>query len=262
MSEVAVNSNFNVWEGVYGSFSEAPAIGPGFAGPVWRERSIASAREDAARAAAQQALDYSLRQRNAILPTLTAVTLGEQARVRILDFGGAAGAGYMVLAKAMPDAIDRVDYAIVEVEDICHMARELFVAGRGPTFYSEPPGAANFDIVHAASAIQYIEHWQGLLTRLAGYGARFLSLADIFIGEFETYVTLQNYYASRIPHWFFNADEFIGEVERHGYKMELRTECDARILGRHGPLPMENFPSALRLAQTSNLLFRRRDAAP
>jgi putative methyltransferase (TIGR04325 family) len=244
---INLDSNFNVWEGVYGCFAEAPAAGPGFDGPIWRDRSIQAAHEDVARAKAQRVLDYSVRQRNAILPTLTAAMLSEQARVNILDFGGGAGTGYIVLAKAMPDTIDRIDYTVVEVENICQAGRELFAAKSGPTFRTEPPGSRHFDIVHAASVIE----------QLADYGARFLSLADIFIGEFKPYVTLQNYYSSRIRHWFFNASEFIGEVETNGYKLVLRAECDARILGRYGPLPMENFPPALRIANTSNLLFYR-----
>ena len=123
-------------------------------------------------------------------------------------------------------------------------------------FDSELPGAAPFDIVHAASVIQYIEDWRSLIARLAAYGARYLSLADIFIGEFATYVTLQNYYGSRIRHWFINTDEFIGAVELTGYKLVLRSDCDAKVLDRYGPLPMDNFPEALRISNTSNLLFR------
>jgi putative methyltransferase (TIGR04325 family) len=262
MPENAVDSDFNVWEGVYGSFAEAPAVGPGFDGPVWRDRSIAAARETFDRAQAGQSLDYSLRQRNAILPTLTAAILTGQSRVNILDFGGGAGTGYMLLAKVMPEAIDRVDYTVVEVESICKAGRKLFASGQGPTFHNQLPDAGHFDVVHAASAVQYIDEWRELIGGLSGYGARFLSLADIFIGGFATYVTLQNYYSSRIRHWLFNAGEFTGEVERHGYKLVSRSECDARILGRYGPLPMENFPAELRLDHCSNLLFCRADTLP
>lgn len=253
-----VDPDFNVWDGNYGSFAEAPALGPGFNGSIWRDRSIRAAREAAARMAKRESLDYSLRQRNALLPAVTATILTEQARVKILDFGGGLGCGYILLSQAMPHAIERIEYTVVDVESISEGGLELFAGKRGPVFHSElPPDAAGFDIVHASSVIQYIEDWQGLIRRLARYDARFLSLADIFIGEFRSYVTLQNYYASRIRHWFFNASEFIGEVESNGYRLVLRAECDAKILGRYGPLPMENFSPAQRLAHASNLLFCR-----
>ncbi len=249
--------DFQVWEGVYASFAEAPAVGPGFDGPVWRERSNEAARQAFAQVQARQPLDYALRQRNAVLPPVVAALLAGQERVSVLDFGGGLGTGYVMLAATMPATVDRIDYAVVDVDGIAAAGRQLFAGKPGPTFHGELPGDARFDIIHAASAVQYIEDWRSLLTRLAQYRARFLSLADMFIGEFETYVTLQNYYGSRIRHWFFGAGEFIAEVERNGYTLILRSDCDAKILGRYGSLPMANFPTGLRLAHTSNLLFCR-----
>jgi hypothetical protein len=74
-------------------------------------------------------------------------------------------------------------------------------------------------------------------------------------------VTLQYDHGSRICHWFFNAAEFIAEVERNGYALAVRTECDVKILGKHGPIPMDNFPPALRIPCSSHLLFSRIEAA-
>src|SRR5262249_46787942 len=142
-------------------------------------------------------------------------------------------------------------------EEIAMAGRELFNDAIRPTFCGTLPDSIRYDIVHSASAIQYIEDWPSLIRRLADYGAQYFSLADAFIGEFNTYATLQNYYGSKIPHWFLNAGDLIGEVERNGYTLALRTSCDAKVLGRYGPLPMQNFPPAFRLVQTSNLLFRR-----
>lgn len=256
-----IDPNFRVWEGVFGSFAEAPALGPGFDGPLWRERSIAAALETLALAKAQRPIDYALRQRNAILPTLVAALLAEQERVDILDFGGGLGTGYMVLMKAMPEAMDRVRYTVIEVESIARAGREIFASLDGPEFRSTLPATSPFDIVHAASVLQYIEDWQGLIARIAGYGARFISLADIFAGNFATYVTTQHYYESRIPHWFFNAAQFTAAIEETGYKLLLRSQCDAKILGQYGPLQMDNFPPALRIAHTGNFLFSRRSAS-
>ncbi len=250
-------ADFNVWEGVFSSFAEAPAVGQGFDGPIWRDRSVTAARDTAAQARARRPLDYALRQRNALLPALVAALLATQERVNILDFGGGPGTSYLLLAQTMPDAVGRIDYTIVDVDSICAAGRELFNGKTGPTFCNGLPDTARFDIVHAASVLQYIEDWRSLVARLAGYNARFLSLADMFIGDFKTYVTLQNYYGSKIRHWFFNADEFIDAVQGKGYALALRSHCDAKILDRYGPLPMQNFPPALRLVNTSNLLFCR-----
>lgn len=260
-SEAIAPADFNVWEGVYASFAEAPAVGPGFDGPVWRERSIQAARQAAAQVQSRQPLDYALRQRNAVLPPLVATMLSGQNRVSILDFGGGLGTGYFVLTATMPEAIDRLDYSIIDVDGIVEAGRQLFDGKKGPTFQSELPGAARFDVVHASSVVQYIDDWRSLLACLARYNARFLSLADMFVGDFESFVTLQNYYGSKIRHWFLNAREFVAEVERNGYKLALRLDCDAKIAGRYGPLPMENFPSSLRLSNTGSFLFCRSNRA-
>jgi putative methyltransferase (TIGR04325 family) len=254
-SEAIAPAPFNVWEGVYTSFAEAPAVGPGFDGPIWRERSIQAARQAAAQVQARQPLDYSLRQRNAVLPPVVATMLSGQSRVSILDFGGGLGTGYVALTGTIPEAIDRLDYCIVDVDGIVEAGRQLFDGKKGPAFQSELPGPGRFDILHASSVVQYIDDWRSLLACLARYNARFLSLADMFVGDFKSFVTLQNYYGSKIPHWFLNVHEFLAEVERNGYKLLLRLDCDAKIMGRYGPLPMENFPSSLRLSNTSSFLF-------
>jgi len=250
-----IAGDFRVWDGVYTSFDEAPGSGPGFDGPIWRERSLAVARETIAKRAASETLDYALRQRNAIMPVVVAMLLSRQSTASILDFGGGLGAAFAVLASALDDGAKQVNYRIVEVDEICRAGQELFAGGDGPTFQPEWPGNTAFDLVHASSVIQYVEDWRGAVRRLAGFGAPYLVFGDLFIGGFATYVTLQNYYGSRIRHWFINADEFIAEVERCGFRLALRVPCDAKVLGIYGALPMNNFPEALRLPHTTNLLF-------
>jgi len=252
---------FKIWEGVYTSFADAPAVGPGYEGATWRERSLRSARDAVAKLASGETLDYSLRQRNAIMPVVVAMLLSRQQRVSVLDFGGGLGTAFPVLASAVGGDIGRVDYRIVEVESICSAGRELFAGGKGPRFEPELPGGGAFDVVQAASSLQYIEDWRGVLRLLVGYRAQYLILGDLLIGGFPSYVTLQNYYESRIRSWFLNAKDFIGEVESHGYALALRSECDTRVLGVDGPLPMDNFPPHLRVARTSHLLFAKTPAS-
>lgn len=251
---------FHVWNGVYPSFAAAKAVGPGFDGDIWRDRSLQAARETLALVGSGQPLDYALRQRNALLPTLTASVLAAQPRGSILDFGGGLGTGFMVLANGIPDAESRIDYAVTEVDSICRAGEAVFAGKAGPKFLSELPAEGGYDIVLAASVMQYIEDWKSVVERLAGYGAPRLLFADMFVGDFQPFVTLQAYYGSFIRHWFFNSATFIAEVERHGYRLALRSTCDAKILGQYGPLPMDNFPAELRIPHTTHLLFQRTGA--
>jgi putative methyltransferase (TIGR04325 family) len=189
---------------------------------------------------------------------LTATLLDGQPRVQILDFGGGLGVGFVLLADALSNVANRVDYSIVEFDDTCRAGAELFTGKKGPLFHHTLPTSMTFDIVHAASVLQYVEDWQGMVARLAAYGARYLVMTDVYLGEFATYVTSQNHHTSRIPHWFWNSWEFISSVERHGYTLSVRTHCQLKVLGKDGPLPMDNFPPELRVMHGSNLLFSRR----
>jgi putative methyltransferase (TIGR04325 family) len=252
---------FHVWNGVYPTFAAAKEVGPGFDGEIWRDRSLQAARDTLALVGSGQPLDYALRQRNALLPVLTASVLATQPRASILDFGGGLGTGFMVLADGIADAAAKIDYAVVEVDSICRAGNDLFAGKSGPKFLSELPAAGSYDIVLAASVMQYIEDWQNVVARLAGYGARYLLFADMFVGSFPGFVTLQTYYGSLIRHWFFNDREFIDAVERHGYRLALRSTADAKILGAYGPLPMDNLPPDRRVPHASHLLFQRASAS-
>jgi putative methyltransferase (TIGR04325 family) len=258
---VTTGRDFRVWEGVFPSFDAAPSVGPGFDGREAQTRGLHAARDAASQLAANEPLDYSLRQRNALLPTVVAMLLAGRNRIGVLDFGGGFGTGYMVLASAGGALTNRVEYQVVEVDGVCRLGRELFAGKQGPTFQSSLPDHGSFDVVHTASALQYIADWRSVVARLAGYGALYLVFADCFVGRFPSYVTLQNYYGSHIRHWFLNFQEFSDEVGRHGYTLALRLDCDARILGQYGPLPMDNFPQDLRLTHSAHLLFRKLESA-
>ncbi len=252
------SQEFNVWEGVYSSFAEADSTGPGFDGDIWRKRSIQAGREFLTQVERGKPLDYSLSQRNALLPVVAAMLLARQARVQILDFGGGPGYGLMVLMDALVvNARSRIDYHVVDVKNICEAGKELFSDSEAPVFHSDLPSSseASFDLVHTSSTMQYIKDWRTMVGLLASYRAPYLVFEDVFVGAFPTYVTVQNYYGSRIPHWFFNFREFVDEVEKQGYDLLLRMPCHVKVLGKYGPLPMANFSGKYQLSNKSNLLF-------
>src|SRR5689334_22126197 len=118
---MTASHQFNVWEGIYSSFAEAGAAGPGFDGGVWREKSIQAAREYFSQMRRGEPLDYSLLQRNALLPVVTAMLLKRQNGVRVLDFGGGPGYGLIVLIDALRNARRRIKYHVVDVENICEV---------------------------------------------------------------------------------------------------------------------------------------------
>ncbi|HWK94409.1 MAG TPA: methyltransferase, TIGR04325 family [Pseudolabrys sp.] len=259
LPDASTLNGFAVWKGVYPGFAEAPSEGPGFAGAEWCERSAAAVRQGLTAIAKDQALDYSLTQRNAVLPPLVAALLAARPRLRVLDFGGGAGLGFLILRQAMPAAMTRIDYAVVETSDICAVGRRVLRA-QGPTFHESIPDGRPFDIVHSASVLQYIDDWRGAIAAMTAARPAFFSLGDVFGGAFPAFVTLQTYYGSRIRHWLFSLDELIETVVAHGYRLALRLPCHVEVLGRRGPLPMEALPRHLRIPNTHHLLFIREEA--
>jgi putative methyltransferase (TIGR04325 family) len=252
---MVVSRDFRIWEGVYRSFAEAPAKGAGFLGEVWLDRSLRTARAALDDRRIGRGLDPSLRQRNAILPPLLATLLGEGKRPRVLDFGGGLGFGFLVVLTTLPN-FESVEYHLVENRKICEAGRALFAEFRNLIFHERLP-AGPFDVVYSSSALQYIEDWRGLIDSMTRLQAPFLLFSDLFAGPIRSFVTLQTYYDSRIPHWFLSQDEFQTEITRHGYAPILRCDCEARVVTDDGPLPMEHFPEDHRILRSLHLLFVR-----
>jgi len=246
---------FNVWEGVYPTFGEAPVVGLGFDDPFWRSSSSSAARAAQADLVAGRPLDASLQQRNSVLAAVCATLLATKSRIRILDFGGGPAFGFLVLQAAIPDAVERVDYHIVEVAGVCEEAARMFDGHVAPTFHTTLPEARDFDIIFTASAIQYIADWKSICQRLAAFRAPYLLFSDLYAGEAPAFTTLQRYYESRIAHWMLNEREFVAVIEAAGYAMRLRTPCNVKILGVDGDAPMTNFPLPLRIKNSKHMLF-------
>ena len=102
------------WEGVFASFNEAPTEGPGFSGDRWRQASLALAKDTLAKEASGEPLDFSLTQRNAVLPGVAATLRNLRGKVRILDIGGGLGTGYTVLRTALLGHMQGVSYGHLE----------------------------------------------------------------------------------------------------------------------------------------------------
>jgi putative methyltransferase (TIGR04325 family) len=258
MTQDTSKKPFHIWEGTYDTFKDAKAVGcgPGFSGDVYLARSLKAATECLAALEAATPIPPFHKQRSNLLPITVAMMLGTEEKLRILDFGGGFGIGYMTLAESIPDDLGRIDYTIVEVAEVCREGQKFF-KNRGVTYKDSLPESETFDLLHSASAFQYIEDWQGLFKKFADMKPKFMLLSDVFAGNIPTFATLQNYYDSRIPHWFLNLQDLLNFGASLGYQLILRSYATSRRLDVEDTLPMENFPEQFRLSQTLHLLLRR-----
>jgi putative methyltransferase (TIGR04325 family) len=247
---------FHIWEGIYDSYqaAAADAVGPGFSGDTYRSRSLTSAQECLAALQAGRPIPVFHKQRSTLLPVTVAMMLNGRDKLKVLDFGGGLGIGYMTLAESMPDDLARIEYNIVELPEVAGAGRELH--GGAVRYLSELP-SSGIDLVHSASALQYVGEWESLLAKLAEPKPEYMLLSDVFAGPITSFGTLQNYYGSRIPHWFLNLQELLDGCARIGYRLAMKNYATSRRLAAEDFLPMENFPASHRLAQTLHLLLRR-----
>ena len=248
---------FNIWEVIYTSFEAADknSIGKGFEGDVYNKRALDAAKECLTTLKAGVPIPPFHKQRSNLLPPVAAMMLQGRSSIKVLDFGGGLGIGYMTLAESIPSFAKSVKYSIVEFAEICEQGSKLHSGEIN--FLSALPDSGQFDLIHSASAIQYIKDWQGLIKKLSFYNPEYILLSDVFAGQIPTFATLQNYYSSKISHWFFNIDEFISFFSSIGYTLEMKSYVNSRRLQSDDILPMGNFPESHRLKQTLHLLFSR-----
>jgi len=254
-----MENEFYIWEGIFDTFSQArqKAKGMGFNGDVYNSRVLIAAKECLMALDEGNPIPSFHKQRNTLLPPIVAVMLANKNKLDILDLGGGLGIGYMTLMESIPDYKDKLNYHIVEVDEVCEQGRSLFSKKNSVNFLNKLPSPSEYDLVHTSSVLQYFENWKDVLKQLSEYNAEYISLADVFAGQIPTFVTLQNYYESKMEHWFLNLDELLACFSSLGYELVMKSYCSVKRLDLLDTLPMNNFPLTHRIEQTLNLLFQK-----
>jgi putative methyltransferase (TIGR04325 family) len=249
--------NFVIWSGVYPDFKSAnkDTSGDGFTGEIYAERSLIAASESLQLLEIGESIPQFQKQRVTHLPPIIALLLANYRKVSILDFGGGLGIGYMSLVESLGIDISRIEYTILEIEEVCDIGMSLL--GERVKYSTTFP-QEQFDFVLAASSLQYVQEWRNALREMTLTGAKYILLSDVFAGKINTFVTLQNYYGSKIPHWFLNFEELVQELEQLGYELIMKSSCSGRRLNSIDILPMQNFPLDSQIKESLNLLFAKK----
>lgn len=250
-----------IWEGVYPSFRETPSSGPGFNEDKWIRGSLEKIRAVRRESARKMTVSPVTQYRESLLPFLAAVVFHESGGVRILDFGGGIGFSYYQVLHGLPNA-ENLEFHVVEIEALCKAGKQYFRNEPRIFFHSFLPQEAEttFDIVHMGSSLHYCEEWEDTLSRLCRYRPRYFLLTDLPAGDIPTFATVQNYYTSKIPVWFFNIDEVIDIMKRRDYHLAFKSAYVATVLGQEREIPQDNFEARYRLGHTCSVLFAKGDS--
>ncbi len=197
-------ARLKVWDGVYPTFKDTEFDCAVFKNDVWIDKIVARAQSAMAEFRDNVRVPPFAETRDYALPFVAALVGSRDRPLRILDFGGGMGVTYLALAATLP-ADQKLEYVIVENEEVCNRARELFAGDNRVTFRSHVPSSSDrFDIIHCGSSLHYVDDWCGMLNELAAYEPAFMLFADLPAAENRTFVTTQAYYGRRIPVWFWN----------------------------------------------------------
>lgn len=266
MSEIINNPPplISIWEGVYDNFEEAKinSVGSGFSGEKWSENSTNVIIQCLEMMRLKKNIPQFHKQRAIILIPIVCMLLNHLKNLKILDFGGGFGIGFLALKESLVMQDEMYEYDVIELPEVCDEAKKVFaqylpedLSSKRIVFENLIPQDKKYDLVYSASAIQYIADWKSMLKELVKSRPQFLLLSDVFAGPIPTFATLQNYYGSKIPHWFFNIEEVVLSMAGLGYALKINASDFSRRLGVDGGLPMENFPLVNKLSCTCNLLF-------
>jgi putative methyltransferase (TIGR04325 family) len=255
---MAINAGFNIWEGVYQEWGDAPEVGDAFNEEQWLSDQVANVtREIELLGTDSNSISSVAISRDYILPVVTALA-GIQlssSGIKILDFGGGLASSYALLMASLTRT-NNVEFHIVESKGVCEKAEEVLVSHTNLHFHSSLPSPPErFEIIHVGRAFQYIDDWRGLLAAFAALCPKYLVLTGVLAGDITPFVSNQNYYGCKIRVRFLNLSEMIAVAEKLGFRLVYKALHFSKRLGKEGALPMDNFPLERRLEHPCQLLF-------
>ena len=244
----------NIWEGTFNSFKDAKkkSKGKGFKGKKWsysQNLLFQECLKNFNKKKKRIPKKYIYRYQDFL--TIIKKLFKNTKEIRVLDFGGGFGIGYFYLKK---NSIKLFNYTIVENKT---MVENFKNKNRNIKYISKFNYDVKYDIVNCCSVIQYIEKWKLLINKLSNIKSNYIFFSDMFIGEVKTFVTLQNYYGDKIPHWFLNFEEFDYELRKRGFTLIKKSKMITKRLQKNIILPMNNFDKKHTLSFTLNLLYKR-----
>lgn len=232
----------NPFKGVYSSFDEFTTTS-------------LSAEQDQVTAAVAAALEsvqllklpglVEMRRARVLLPAVAAM-LGS-GPLKILDFGGAAGADFGHLLCAMGADVD-VQYTVVDLPAVCEAGRAIWANDKRISFASELPlPEARFDLIYSWGAIQYLNDVPALLKSFVEYSPRAILIVGSPFAE-RSFVRMQTNQSVGYPQWVISLPETEKIMLDAGYSLKCRLATGENY-------DVDNYPEEYRVPDYAALLF-------
>ena len=253
--------NGKIWDGVYSNFKEAPGDIGVFDMEHWltNQKNQLEKKIDSINSKSATEIPSIGESRDYCLSLIIAIESYKKT-LKELDFGGGLAGSYLESLSTISNR-ENLEFVIVENSAVCKMGSDFFAEDSRINFYEKLPSLDNnFDIIHLGSSIQYIDDWVKLIQDLGKYNGKYLIFADLPASDNDTFVTIQNYYGSKIPVRFWNIKEFITTVESFGYRLVFKARYIKDSQKKNGFNYIDSinncFESNYRLSYFSQLVFR------
>lgn len=146
-----------IWDGVYPSFRDVPAAGPGFNGDDLANPSIAETKAAILIAKESKAAASEVINEYAMLALLASGARRQNEKLTVLDFGGGVGLNYVHLLRALGEN-STLDYHIDELDWACDAGPLLFPKDDRIHFHRTlPETLPDLNILCMSGVLPYIE---------------------------------------------------------------------------------------------------------
>jgi len=180
-------------------------------------------------------------------------------KLSVLDVGGGLAGEWWSTFRALRCRRKKLAYWILETPEVCRYVRKNPQKGlRVRHISSLARGPRVYDLVWISQTLQYFKDWRGLLRSLTAKRPRHLLIQGLLAGSQPRFASLQSFYGSKIPVWFFNVKEIVENLSRLGYELCMEANVPSEYFGKTQAPPMKNFPSPLRIRSKRFLAFSRR----
>lgn len=244
----------SIWTGINESFPSKNSDTSVFAHPVWVEKSTARL-ERALQGPSpdEEICTVSLH----CLSGAVAAVASTKGDVTITDVGGNLGQAIIAMAQRFPKT--RITGTVFEQATLLDACSRLLTLPTNITFKfirdTETKLATGAtDVVHFGSSLQYIRNWRASLAAAASTDASWIVLSDVPVGStIPTFASMQKYYESFIPCWFFNLDDLEEYLAKLGYLMIYSSPYVNPRTSSY--FPEESFPESHRIPFPSDMMF-------
>lgn len=250
------NKKFYIWQGVYKTFNEANRFkkGLGFKGQTWRKDQTKIFNICKKFIGNKKKIPNIYKNRNNELIPIIKKYLLKNSNIKILDFGGGFGIAYYILKESFKKNFLKFDYTILEIPYVAKFGKKLSPKIKFINKFDQK----KYDLIYSSSTIQYFKNWKSEILKFIKLKPKYIFLSDIFVGKIPTFISLQKYYESTIPHWFINFDEFNDIFIQNGYHLKSKKKTITKRLNYKNKLPMDNFKDKYILNNTLSILYEKK----